>query len=111
VGAHPRSRSEAAKDANLSSHQRKAALRVANVPKAEFEKAVESPNPPTVTELAERGKIAGLPADYLGRSTPQQFSTEPCPLRRPTIGWGHGPRPKSGRNLHCRRRRSFHPSW
>jgi hypothetical protein len=91
-GALPLSRKKAAAKAGLSEHQRKTALRVANVPKAEFEEKVENPNPPTVTELAERGKIAGLPADYLGRSTPQQFSTEPCPLGRPTIGWGHGPR-------------------
>jgi hypothetical protein len=68
------SRSSAAAQAGMSPRQRKTALRVANVPKAEFEKAVESPNPPTVTELVERGKIAGLPANYLGTSTPEQFS-------------------------------------
>jgi hypothetical protein len=39
------SRSSAAAQADMSPRQRKTALRVANVPKAEFEKAVESPNP------------------------------------------------------------------
>jgi hypothetical protein len=68
------SRKKSATKAGLSEHQRKTAQRVANVPEAEFEKAVESPNPPTVTELAERGKIAGLPANYLGTCTPEQFS-------------------------------------
>jgi hypothetical protein len=48
-------RTKAADDAGLSERQRKTALRVANVPAAEFEKAVESPTPPTVTTLAERG--------------------------------------------------------
>jgi hypothetical protein len=53
-----RTRTKAAADAGLSERQRKNALRVANVPEAEFEKAVESPNPPTVTTLAERGTTA-----------------------------------------------------
>jgi hypothetical protein len=76
TGGHPPvGRAKVAAKAGMSEHQRKTALRVANVPKAEFEEAVESPNPPTVTELAERGKIAGLPADYLGKSTPEQFQT------------------------------------
>lgn len=54
VGAVP-SRKQAADDAGLSERQRKTALRVANVPEHEFEKAIESDNPPTVTALAERG--------------------------------------------------------
>jgi len=36
----------------MSDDQRKTALRVANVPAEEFEAAVESADPPTVTELA-----------------------------------------------------------
>jgi hypothetical protein len=49
AGTGPKAgRKQAAADAGLSARQRKTALRVANVPKAEFEKAVESPNPPTV---------------------------------------------------------------
>lgn len=50
------SRKQAAHDAGLSDHQRKQAVRVANVPEAEFEAAVESDNPPTVTKLAEMAK-------------------------------------------------------
>jgi hypothetical protein len=51
----------------MSEHQRKTALRVAAVPEPEFEKAVESENPPTVSELAKRGTVPGLPPDYLMR--------------------------------------------
>jgi len=57
-GAVPRfTRTEAATGAGLSERQRKTALRVAEVPFGEFEEAVEHPTrPPTVTELAERGR-------------------------------------------------------
>lgn len=49
------SRKAAASDAGLSEHQRKQALRVANVPEPDFERAIESDTPPTVTALAARG--------------------------------------------------------
>lgn len=49
------SRTTVARDAGLSDDQRKTALRVAAVPKADFERQVESDNPPTVTKLAEQG--------------------------------------------------------
>jgi hypothetical protein len=49
-------RQEAARAAGLSRDQQKTAIRVANVPREEFEREVERPKPPTVTELAERGK-------------------------------------------------------
>jgi ATP-dependent Clp protease ATP-binding subunit ClpA len=55
AAARPLSRTQAATDAGLSGHQRKTALRVANVPEREFEEAVESETPPTLTALAERG--------------------------------------------------------
>src|SRR6185312_6967855 len=56
VGAHPPvTRTQAAADAGLSEHQRKTALRIANVPEPDFEAAVESAKPPTVTEMALRG--------------------------------------------------------
>jgi len=48
-------RAGAAKDAGLSSHQQKTALRVAAVPEPLFEKAVERERPATVTELARIG--------------------------------------------------------
>lgn len=55
-------RTSAARDAGLSDHQRKTALRVANVPEPEFEEAVESDDPPPVTTLAERGTQPRAPA-------------------------------------------------
>lgn len=57
-GGHPPNRAAAARDAGLSDHQRKTALRVANIPEPEFEAAVEAVEPPPVTALAERGKQA-----------------------------------------------------
>ncbi len=51
-------RFQVAQDAGMSRDQMHTAMRVANVPAADFEKQVESPNPPTVTALAEQGKKA-----------------------------------------------------
>jgi len=48
-------RTAAAKDAGLSEHQKKTALRVAAVPAEKFEALVEAPKPATVTALAEIG--------------------------------------------------------
>ena len=48
-------RTAVADAAGLSEHQRKTAARVANIPADEFEAAVESDNPPTIEDLAERG--------------------------------------------------------
>lgn len=57
VGGGPLiSRREAGEAAGMSDRQVKTAIRVANVPAADFEKQVESANPPTVTKLAEQGK-------------------------------------------------------
>jgi hypothetical protein len=44
----------------MSDDQRKNALRVAKIPDAEFESAVEGDNPPTVTALAEQGTVKKL---------------------------------------------------
>jgi hypothetical protein len=59
-GAPISSRSQAARDAGLSTDQKNAALRVASIPPAEFEAAVESDKPPTVTELAQTVRRAFL---------------------------------------------------
>ena len=48
-------RTEAASEAGLSTHQQRTAIRVANVPADVFEREVESPEPPTVTTLAKMG--------------------------------------------------------
>ena len=70
------SREQAAGDAGMSPHQRKTALRVATVPKADFERQVESDAPPTVTKLAEQGKkvrplvdLEGIPQEDFRAAT------------------------------------------
>jgi hypothetical protein len=47
-------RTQAARDAELSERQQKTAMRLSNIPDDEFNEAVEGDNPPTVTVLAER---------------------------------------------------------
>lgn len=49
-------RTQAVTDAGLSERQRKNALRIANVPEATFDVQVESPRPPSITQLANLGK-------------------------------------------------------
>lgn len=56
AGTHTVSRRQAAEEAGLSRHQQIQATRVANIPEDDFNQAVESDNPPTVTKLAEQGK-------------------------------------------------------
>ena len=51
-------RSKAATDAGMTEHGKKNAIRVASVSPDEFEAAVQSDTPPTVTALAERGKVS-----------------------------------------------------
>lgn len=56
-------RRDAAEAAGMSKRQAVTAIRVANVPAAEFEKQVESPNPPTVVMpplTRGRGQGVGL---------------------------------------------------
>lgn len=64
---HRSERAQAAKDAGLSSDQTKDALRIAKVPPDEFESAVESDNPPTIEDLAERGTKKTPLVDIQGR--------------------------------------------
>jgi hypothetical protein len=59
MGGHPpvgETRTKAAEAAGLSEHQRKTALRVANVPEPQFTRQAESASTPTVTRLAEQGR-------------------------------------------------------
>jgi hypothetical protein len=73
AGAGPsKGRFAAGRAAGLSDRQTKTALRVANIPEAEFEEAIESADPPTVTELAKRG-TRSKPLVDLGQRTPEQF--------------------------------------
>ncbi|MBL8709103.1 MAG: hypothetical protein JNL25_07925 [Rhodospirillaceae bacterium] len=53
MGAHTSStRTSVARDAGLSKHQQVTAIRVANVPAAEFERQVEAPRLAAITKLA-----------------------------------------------------------
>jgi hypothetical protein len=65
------SRNAAARDAGLSRDQKRDALRVANVPEAEFEAAVEGQRP-TITALADRG--TRHPAVDLQGGDPREFA-------------------------------------
>jgi hypothetical protein len=60
------SQEQAADKAHISEHQRKQAVRVANVPAAEFDAAIERDSPATVTALADMGKKVRtvLPEDF-----------------------------------------------
>lgn len=60
---------QAAGDAGLSEHQQLQAVRVAGVPPDDFEAAVESNEPPSVTQLAEQGKQQRPLVDLQGRDT------------------------------------------
>lgn len=51
----PVTRTQAATDAGLSERQRKTALRVASIPRDQFDAAVESASPPTLSNLASWG--------------------------------------------------------
>lgn len=51
----PVTRTQAATDAGLSERQRKTALRIASIPADDFDYAIESQDPPTVTALATLG--------------------------------------------------------
>ncbi len=67
-------RARAAEKAGMSRDQVVRAMRVGKIPEAEFEALVESDDPPTLTELAERGtrKVAPL-VDIEGRD-PAEFN-------------------------------------
>ena len=68
-------RLKAARDAGMSRDQMHTALRVANVPEADFERQVESRNPPTVSKLGEQGKKAApRPAIDLKGRDPAEFN-------------------------------------
>src|SRR5438477_6074138 len=71
-------RTQVARDAGLSDHQRKTALRVARVPDPEFEGAIEGDDPQTVTELARRGiqAKAGSKLDQVRALRERQFEPQ-----------------------------------
>ena len=63
-GGDAPTKSSAARDAGLSRDQKVQALRVAAVDEDEFERLVESDNPPTVTALADLGRMRRSPAPF-----------------------------------------------
>lgn len=71
LSAPPLSQQAMARDAGMSDHQRKQAVRVANVPAEQFEKQVESEAPPTVTALAKQGM---KPRDIERATAPKNFA-------------------------------------
>lgn len=72
-GSGPLSRKDAASEAGMSERQQKTALRIANVPEREFEEQVESPKPPTLSQLASQGVKPRQPVDLGGRD-PKAFN-------------------------------------
>ena len=74
TGDHGKSQREAAATAGLSEHQQLQAVRVANIPEPQFEAAVESEHPPTITALAELGtKSQPKPLVDLKGRDPEDF--------------------------------------
>lgn len=57
AGGHTKvlTRDGAAREAGMSKHQQVQAIRVANIPEREFEAQVDSPKPPTLSQLAAQG--------------------------------------------------------
>lgn len=57
VGDRPNveTRQSVARDAGMSDHQQKQAIRIASLPSDVFEDQVEGPKPPTLTQLAQQG--------------------------------------------------------
>ena len=67
------SQRKAAEAAGLSERQELTAVRVANVPAEEFEALVESDDPPTITNLAERGTATRLSVHFSSAS-PEHYT-------------------------------------
>lgn len=66
-------RSDAAREAGMSPHQQKQAVRIAAIPEPEFERQVESPKPPTLSQLAAQGVRPRPVLDLKGRD-PRDFN-------------------------------------
>jgi hypothetical protein len=76
-GDNPLTRSEAARDAGMSERQQVTAVRIASIPEPDFSRQVESPNPPTLTTLAQQGtqkREAPTPETWLKGRDPAAFN-------------------------------------
>lgn len=67
-------RKQAAQDAGMSDRQKNTALRVANVPEAEFEAQVEADKPPTLSQLASQGVKKREPIIDLEGRDPKEYN-------------------------------------
>jgi hypothetical protein len=68
-------RTDAARDAGMSSHQQKQAVRVASIPGDDFEQMVEGDAPPTLAALAMKGiKARPQPVMDLKGRNPREFN-------------------------------------
>ena len=68
------SRKQAATDAGMSERQQKTALRIANVPESDFHKQIESPKPPTLSQLASQGAKPRKPVVDLEGRDPKEYN-------------------------------------
>lgn len=87
------SRKQAASDAGMSHRQMHTALRVANVPSANFDNQVESDDPPTIPKLAHQGTKPRAPIldlkARLPRISPAPYIAPRKPRKVPrNTGWG-----------------------
>lgn len=74
MGTHTEfSRKEAAREVGFSKHQQVQAVRIASVPKEQFEREVEAPKPATLTQLAGQGIKPRPLVDLKGRD-PGEFN-------------------------------------
>jgi hypothetical protein len=66
-------RTDAAREAGMSDRQQKNAVRVANIPRQDFDKQVDQPKPPTISQLAQQGIKPRPLVDLKGRD-PKAFN-------------------------------------
>lgn len=66
-------RTDAAREAGMSPHQQKQAVRIAAIPEPDFERQVESQKPPTLSQLAAQGIKPRPVLDLKGRD-PRDFN-------------------------------------
>lgn len=69
----PFSRTDAAREAGMSDRQQFTAIRVANIPRQDFERQVDDPKPPTISQLAQQG-IKPRPLVNLHGRDPRAFN-------------------------------------
>lgn len=67
-------RTDAAREAGMSKHQQVQATRIANVPESDFHKQIESPKPPTLSQLASQGAKPRKPLVDLEGRDPKEYN-------------------------------------